>query len=274
MRRLAAPVLVGATFIVLAWCLAPVVWQLVTSLKPEAELYLVPPAWAPAQPTLGHYRAVLAEARFLHNVRNSALIAGGATAIALGLGTPAAFTLARLRPRGTRPLLGLFLAAAMFPAIAVVSPLFTLFDRLGLLNSYWAVILPHAALTLPLTVWILTAYLRGLPPELEEAAQVDGASRLGAFVRILLPAAAPGVATAGLLAFIYSWNEFLFALTFAGAERTRPATVAIALFPGLHEFPWGEIAAASLIVTVPLILLVLVAQRRIVAGLTAGALSS
>ena len=271
MRRAVGVLLGAATLGAVGWCLAPILWQLLTSLKPEAELYLAPPAWFPAAPAAAHYRAVLADGRFVRSVLNSAIIAGGATAIALGLGSPAAFALARLRPRGTALFLGLFLAAAMFPAIAAVTPLFSLFGRLGILNTYWAVILPHAALTLPLTVWILTAYLRDLPPELEEAALVDGTSRVGAFVRVLIPAAAPGLATAGMLAFIYSWNEFLFALTFAGAERTRPATVAIALFPGLHEFPWGEIAAASLVVTLPLLLLVLVAQRRIVTGLTAGA---
>lgn len=270
MRR-AGRLLWAATFLALAWCLGPALWQVVTSLKPQAELYLAPPTWLPASSTLAHYRAVLADGRFLRSIANSGIIAGGATGIALALGTPASFALARLRPRGTRTLLGLFLAAAAFPSIALVTPLFALFARVGILNTYAAVILPHAALALPLTIWILTAYLRDLPPELEEAAQVDGASRPGAFVRVLLPAAAPAVATAGLLAFLFSWNEFLFALTFAGSERTRPATVAIALFPGLHDFPWGEIAAASLLVTLPLILLVLLAQRRIAAGLTAGA---
>ena len=273
--RCARSIALGAiTLAALAWCLAPALWQLVTSLKPEAELYLAPPSWLPAAPTLAHYRAVLAEGLFLRSLRNSALIAGGATAIALGLGAPAAFALARLRPRGARAMLGFFLAAAVFPAIAMVSPLFSLFGRLGILNTYGAVILSHAAFALPLTVWILTAYLQELPPELEEAAQMDGASRAGAFLRVLLPAAAPSLATAGLLAFIFSWNEFLFALTFAGAERLMPASVAIALFPGLHDFPWGEIAAASLIVTLPPVLAVVVAQRRIVAGLTAGSLSN
>ncbi len=273
MNRCASALLWAATLAAVAWCLGPVAWQLVTSLKPQAELYLAPPTWVPGVPTLAHYRGVLAEGLFVRALLNSSLIASGATAIALGLGAPAAFALARLRPAGARPILGLFLAAAMFPAIALVSPLFALFGGLGILNTYAGVILPHAALALPLTVWILTAYLRELPPEMEEAAQVDGTSRAGAFLRVLLPAAAPGVATAGLLAFISSWNEFLFALTFAGAERTRPATVAIALFPGLHDFPWGEMAAASLIVTLPLVLLVLLGQRRIVAGLTAGSLS-
>ncbi len=263
----------AATLLALAWCLGPALWQIVTSLKPQAELYVAPPTWLPASPTLAHYRAVLADDRFLRSLANSAIIASGATAIALGVGAPAAFVLARLRPRGARALLGLFLAAAAFPSIALVTPLFALFERVGLLNTYGAVILPHAALALPLTVWILTAYLGELPPELEEAAQMDGASSATAFLRVVLPAAAPAVATAGLLAFLFSWNEFLFALTFAGSERTRPVTVAIALFPGLHDFPWGDIAAASVVVTFPLILLVLLAQRRVVAGLTAGALS-
>ena len=163
MRRAAAPLLSGATVAALAWCLGPVLWQLVTSLKPQAELYVAPPTWLPATPTLAHYRAVVAEGPFLKSILNSALIGGGATAIALGLGTPAAFALARLRPRGTRGLLGILLAAAAFPPIALVNPLFALFGRLGLLNTYWAVILPDAALTLPLTVWILTMYLRELP---------------------------------------------------------------------------------------------------------------
>jgi len=273
MRRGAGPLLGAATLLAMIWCLAPVLWQLVTSLKSEGQLYLSPPTWLPWAPTLAHYRAVLGEALFVDAVINSALIASGSTAIALGLGAPAAFALARLRPAGSRAILGFFLAAAVFPAIALVTPLFALFGRLGILNTYWAVILPHAAFALPLTVWILTAYLQDLPPELEEAAQVDGTSRVGAFTRVLLPAAAPGVAAAGLLAFIFSWNEFLFALTFAGTDRTRPATVAIALFPGLHEFPWGEIAAASLLVVLPLVVIVILAQRRIVAGLTAGSLS-
>lgn len=160
----------------------------------------------------------------------------------------------------------------MFPPIALVSPLFTLFDRLGLLNTYLALIIPHSALALPLTLWVLTSYFGEIPPDILKAAQVDGCTPLGVLWHILLPVAAPGLATAGILAFIYSWNEFLFALSLAGTGEVRTVTVAIALFPGLEEFPWGQIAAASLIVTVPVIVVVLLLQRRIVAGLTAGAL--
>jgi len=184
----------------------------------------------------------------------------------------AAYGLAILRIPGTRLVLGAALGAAMFPPIALVGPLFTLFDRLGLLNTYLALIIPHAALALPLTLWVLTSYFGEIPRDILKAAEVDGCTPLAALWHILLPVAAPGLATAGILAFIYSWNEFLFALSLAGTGRVQTVTVAIALFPGLEEFPWGQIAAASLIVTLPVIGVVLILQRRIVAGLTAGAL--
>jgi ABC-type glycerol-3-phosphate transport system permease component len=258
--------------IAVAVCLAPVVWQLLTALTPTARLYRVPPAWLPTEPTLDHFGAVFTGRPFGRNILNSAVVASGAAGLALLLGGLGAYAAGALRLRGGRILLGAALGAAMLPPVSVLTPLFTILDRLGWLNTYPALILPHAALTLPLTLWILTAYFRGIPREMREAAEVDGCSPLGALWRVILPAAAPGFATAGILAFIYSWNEFLFALSLGGTGRVQTVTVAIALFPGLEEFPWGEIAAASIVVTVPLVAVVLLLQRRIVEGLTAGAI--
>ena len=199
-------------------------------------------------------------------------MATGAAVLALALAAPGAYAASTLRLRGGRLLLGAALAAALVPPISLVTPLFRILNRLGGLNTYAGLIVPHAALAFPVALWVLAAYFRGLPRELREAAEVDGCSAAGALWRVLLPASAPGLATAGILAFIASWNEFLLALTLAGADRVQTVTVAIAFFPGIEEFPWGEIAAASVIVTVPVVVVVLLLQRRIVSGLTAGAL--
>ncbi len=269
LRRAALGLAVAAA---LAWSAGPVLWQLITALKTPDALYRVPPDWLPRPATLEHFAAVFEGHPFGRNLLNSAVVAAASSLVAVACGSAAAYGLAVLRVASARWVLGAALGAALFPPIALVSPLFTLFDRLGLLNTYAGLIIPHAALSLPLTLWILTSYFREIPLDVLEAAEVDGCGRLGILVRILLPLAAPGLATAGILAFIYSWNEFLFALSLAGTGRVRTVTVAIALFPGLEEFPWGQIAAASLIVIAPVIGVVLLLQRRIVAGLTAGAL--
>lgn len=272
-RRLARalhPALVG---LALVYCLAPVAWQAITSLKPTEALYLIPPSWLPWPPSGEHYLGVFRGRAFGENIVNSLVVAGSTTLAALGLGAPAAFSLARGRVPASQVVLAAVLGVSAFPSIVLVSPLFGLFSRIGLLNTYLGLILPHTALTLPLTIWLLTATFREVPPDTLAAAEIDGCTPGQALWRVGLPLAAPGLATAGILTFIYSWNEFLFALSLAGAGEVRTVTVAIALFPGLGEFPWGEIAAASLIVTAPLVFLVLLLQRRIVAGLTTGALS-
>ncbi|MGH7597176.1 MAG: carbohydrate ABC transporter permease [bacterium] len=163
------------------------------------------------------------------------------------------------------------LAVSMFPPIATVSPLYLIIRSLGWRDTYLALIFPYATFALPLAIWILTNFFKKIPDELAEAAVIDGCTPLQIFRRIFLPLAAPGVFTAAILIFIFAWNEFLMALTFTATEKSRTIPVEIALFPGIHEIPWAEIAAASIIVTVPLILLVLIFQRRILAGLTAGA---
>ncbi len=255
------------------WCVAPFGWQLLTSLKPPGELYQVPPTLWSSAPSTEAYVQVFRARPFHRYLLNSVVVAGATTVIVLLLGSLAGYALARLRFPGRRAIRWAILMVAMFPPITLVSPLFVLFDRLGVLDTYAALILPYTVFSLPLGTWILASYFAQLPREIEEAALVDGCSPTQALWKILLPLAAPGLATAGILVFIYAWNEFLFALAFTSSDASRTVPVAIALFPGLHEFPWGEIAAASILVTAPVILLVAILQRRIVHGLTVGAVS-
>lgn len=254
----------------LAWSLAPFLWQAVTSLKPDADLTRLPP-FLPTAPTMDHYRAVFSGTPFLRIIANSALVASAATVLSLAFGSLAAFGLAKLRVRFKGPVLLFVLSASMFPPIATVSPLYLIIRTLGLRDTVWALIVTYTTFTLPLTIWVLTGFFDRIPNEIYRASRVDGCSPLQSFTRIMLPLAAPGIVTAGILVFIFSWNEFLFALTFTATTASRTIPVAIALFPGLHEVPWGDIAAASVVVTLPLVLLVLFLQKRIIEGLTAGA---
>jgi multiple sugar transport system permease protein len=255
--------------LVSAWSLAPLLWQLVTSVTPETELGRVPP-WLPARPTARHYVAVFAGHPLARIVLNSAVVAAATSALALVLGGLAAFALARLGVRRRATILTAVLATSMFPAIATVSPLYLVVNALGLRDSLLALVLTYTTFTLPLAIWLLTGFFRAVPEELYRAARVDGCTPLGALLRVVAPLAGPGVVATGLLVFIHAWNEFLFALTFTATPAARTIPVEIALFPGLHEVPWGEIAAASIVAVLPLLVLALVFQRRIVAGLTAG----
>jgi trehalose/maltose transport system permease protein len=270
--RLARRLGFGLTAVAIAvYSLFPFYWAIVSSLKDGPDLYRV--GFLPVSPTLTNYVAVFAEQPFARNILNSALVAGAAVAIALALAVPAAYALGRIEFRGRRTLLIGILAVSMFPQVAILSGLFELVRWLGLYDHLGALIISYLVFTLPFTVWILTTYMRELPPELEDAALLDGATPLDLLVRVLLPLLAPAAAATGLLAFIVAWNEFLFALTFTLSAEARTVPVAIALISGASHFelPWGRIMAASVIVTLPLIALTLMFQRRIVAGLTAGA---
>jgi len=260
----------SGSIVIIAWSLAPFLWQVVTSIKPDVDLTRLPPL-LPTDPTLGHYRAVFSGTPFLRIIANSAVVAAAATLLSLTLGSLAAFGLAKLRVRFKVPILLFVLSASMFPPIATVSPLYLIIRALGLRDTVWALIVTYTTFTLPLSVWVLTNFFRQIPDEIYRASRVDGCSPFQSLVRVMLPLAAPGIVTAGILVFIFSWNEFLFALTFTATEASRTIPVAIALFPGLHEVPWGDIAAASVVVTLPLVALVLLFQRKIVEGLTAGA---
>ncbi|MGK7864747.1 carbohydrate ABC transporter permease [Falsiroseomonas sp. E2-1-a4] len=257
--------------VIVAYTVFPFYWAVVSSLKGGAALFSVE-AW-PSAPEWSNYAAVFQEQPFGRNILNSVFVAGSVVALSLFLGVTAAFALGRVQFRGRSTLLLVILGVSMFPQVAVLSGLFELIRALGLYNNLFGLTLSYLIFTLPFTVWVLTTYLRELPVELEEAAVMDGASPFVVLTRIFLPLMGPAVVTTGLLAFIAAWNEFLFALTFTLTDDMRTVPVAIALISGSSSFelPWGRIMAASVIVTVPLIGLVLVFQRRIVSGLTAGA---
>jgi len=251
------------------WCLGPFLWAFNTSLKPSAELTRLPPL-LPHPATTEHYVAIFQGYPFLHILANSIIVAMSTTLLALAVGTLAAFALGQLSMKGKGVILACVLSVSMFPPIATVSPLYLIIQNLGLRDTLAALIITYTTFSLPLAIWVLTHFFRSLPAELFLAARVDGCTAFQAFRRVLLPLAVPGMVATGLLVFIFSWNEFLYALTFTATESSRTVPVAIAMFPGLHEMPWGEIAAASVVVILPIVLLALVFQRRLVEGLTAG----
>lgn len=253
-----------------AWSLAPFAWQVVTSLKPSAELTRLPPLW-PSRLTLEHYRAVLADAGFMRLAANSLGIAALTGLASLAAGSLAGFALAFFPLRGKGALLAAALAVAMLPSISILGPLYLLIRTFGLRDTWWSLILTHTVYTLPLTLWTLSSVFKALPPELYKAGLVDGLSPGRIFRRIYLPLASGGLATCGILNFIFSWNEFLFALTFTTTERARTVPVGIALFAGLHEIPFGDMAAAAVLVSLPVVALAMLFQRGIVSGLTQGA---
>lgn len=261
----------GVVFI-LVWGLAPFYWMLVTALRDKKHTFDTTP-W-PTHVTLENFRDALATDKgndFLGAIGNSLLISLVTTLLAVVVGIFTGYALARLDFRGKGVVTGIILAASMFPGIALVTPLFQLFGDLGWIGTYRAMIIPNISFALPLTVYTLISFLRQLPWELEEAARVDGATRGQAFRKVLLPLAAPGIFTTAIIAFIATWNEFMLARQLS-TNATEPVTVAIARFsgPSAFEYPYAAIMAAGSLVTVPLILMVLVFQRRIVSGLTAG----
>ena len=249
----------------------PFYYAILTSLEDGQALFEV--NYLPAVFDLSNYRTMLADGVFGKQILNSVFVATVTVVISLFLAITASFAFARIRFRGRGLLLLTILSVSMFPQIAVLSGLFELVRAFGLFNSLWSLVFSYMIFTLPFTVWVLTTFMRALPLEIEEAAIMDGASSFTIIRRVFLPLLWPAMVTTGLLAFIQAWNEFLFALTFLSTDSQRTVPVAIALISGRSEFevPWGNIMAASVIVTLPLVALVLVFQRRIVSGLTAGA---
>ncbi|MQX35384.1 carbohydrate ABC transporter permease [Roseospira navarrensis] len=257
--------------LIVAVSVGPLLYAVMTSLEGGGGLF-TPGLW-PDEAALANYAAVFRDQPFARNIANSIAVAGAVVAVSLALAVTAAFALARVSFRGRGLLLGTVLSVSMFPQVAVLSGMFLLIRSLGLYNSLAGLGLSYLMLTLPFTVWMLTTFLRQIPKELEEAALMDGCGPLTVIGRVFLPLLWPALVSTGLLAFIVAWNEFLFALTFTLTAETRTVPVAIALISGAsqHELPWGRIMAASVIVTVPMIVLVLAFQRWIVSGLTAGA---
>jgi trehalose/maltose transport system permease protein len=255
------------------YTLFPFYWAIVSSLTPASLLFNTPVQYFPTQPTLESYRTVFSNELFRRALVNSAFVAGTTVLLALLIGSFGAYALGRLNFRGKSLVMYTILSMTMFPAIAILGSLFTMVRAIGIYNTPYALILTYLTFALPFTVWVLSNFFKSLPVELEQAAYVDGATTFQTFRMILLPLTAPGLVTTGLLAFIAAWNEFLYALTFTIDANARTVPVAIAYFTGEQEFeiPWADIMAATVVVTIPLVILVLVFQQRLVEGLTAGA---
>jgi len=265
--------MIGAIALVVILSLAPILWQVLTSIKTNADISAVPNVYFPKQFTLQHYAELFSRRPFLTYMLNSLFIAVISTALCLVIGTPAAYALARLKLPGENLLLSLILIVTLFPYILLFLGLLELVRAAGLGNNYLALIIPYTAINLPLTILVMRSFFQQLPRDLEDSAKVDGYNTGQILTQILLPLTAPALVTTGILAFIFAWNEFIFALTFITRESMKTVPVAAAQIGGtsIFEVPYGPLAAATVVGTLPLIVLVLLFQRRIVQGLTSGA---
>jgi multiple sugar transport system permease protein len=268
----AMPILLWvAVALIVLFCLFPFYWLINVSLKSGPDLSSS--AIIPPNPTLRNYESIFNNADFTRALLNSAIVSLTTTFLAIVIGSFAAYALARLRFKFKFALLAIILSVTTFPQIAIAAPLFKLWTDIGLYDTIFGLVIPYLTFALPLAIYILTSFFREIPKDLEEAALVDGATRFQAFYKVVIPLAAPGMATAAILTFIFAWNEFLLAITLTSSASSRTVPAAIAFFTGSVQFelPLGTISAASVVISIPLILLVLLFQRRIVAGLTAGA---
>jgi multiple sugar transport system permease protein len=256
---------------IVVFCLFPFYWLINISLKTGVDLNKG--TFLPPHPTLKNYDSIFHNGDFTRALLNSAVVSGITTVAALTIGSFCAYALARLRFKGKFAILALVLSITTFPAIAIAAPLFRLWSDIGIYNTWIGLIIPNLTFALPLSIYILVSFFKEIPKDLEEAALVDGATYFQAFRKVVVPLAAPGLATAGILTFIGTWNEFLFAITLTSSSKARTVPAAIAFFTGSTQFevPLGTISAASVVISIPLIFLVLFFQKRIVAGLTAGA---
>jgi len=272
MQRKAGPMfyvfLIGFVFVVLF----PFLWQLLASLKPPVELFGDNAFNLTIDnPTFDNYAAVFTQRPFGEYLWNSFVVASLTTLYCIVIASFAAYAIAWLDFRGKGLVLGLVLAVSMFPQIATISPIFMFMQDVGLTNSYTGLILPYTTFALPLAIWNMVNFFRKIPYDLAESAKMDGASIFQTLTKVFFPLAMPGVFTTAILVFIAAWNEFLFALTINTEEAWKTVPVGIAMFQGQYTIPWGEISAAAIVVTVPLVIMVLIFQRRIVSGLTSGA---
>jgi multiple sugar transport system permease protein len=249
----------------------PLLWIFKMSIITRSELFQSPPTILPANPTASEYGQIFGDPAFQQALINSVIISGVTTVICLFFGAIAAYAIARLRFGFKGIIMTLILAISFFPGVAIIAPLFIQFSAFGIIDTLASVIITDVVFALPLTVWLLVAFFRELPRDLEEAAKVDGATTIQAFRKVIVPLAAPGVFTTAILTFIFAWNEFLFATTFLLTPETQPVTVVIPNFASQYTTDYGAQAAAAVVVTVPLVIMVLIFQRRIVSGLTAGA---
>jgi trehalose/maltose transport system permease protein len=272
LMRLPFWILVAVIFV---YALFPFYWAVRSAFMPESELFVTPIKYWPTDPTLQNFRDALSTDFFRKALLNSTLVAGSVTLISLLIGSLAAYALGRFRFHGKSFVLYLMLSMTIFPQIAILGALYTMISQFHLYDRLWSLILTYLIFTLPFTVWVLTSFMRALPGDLKEAAYVDGATPLQVFWKVLLPLIAPGLVTTGLLAFIAAWNEYLYAVSFIQSPGHYTVPIAITSFVGksgnAFQTPWGQVMAATVIVTLPLIAATLILQRRILAGLTAGA---
>ena len=259
--------------LIVVFALAPYVWMVLTSVKPSSAIATFPVQYLPAEPTLEHYRVLLARTSFLRNLLDSLVVAVGAVVLGLGVSVPAAYAFSRFRFAGRSGLLVFFLTINMVPVVMLIIPLFVLMRQLGLIDTFVGVVMGHATFAIPFSVWMMTSYFNALPAELDEAALVDGATRWQTIRHVVLPLAMPGIVTTGIYIFVNSWNEYLFAMMLSG-QSIKTVTVALQSFIGEFTVQWGLLTAGGTLIAIPVTLLFLVIQRRLVGGLTAGAVKS
>ena len=273
MRQRLGPTTIIGSLIILVWCLLPVVWIIMLSFKPAAETAAGSPQFLPQDWTWDNFQTVWEDDQFRRALVNSFGISLISTALSVIIATLCAYAIARLNFKGKRLVLSIALAIAMFPVVALVGPLFDLWTTFGLYNTWPGLIIPYMSFTLPLAIWTLSAFFREIPWEMEQAAQVDGATSWQAFRKVIVPLAAPGVFTAAILTFFFAWNDFVFGISLTSTDAARPVPAALAFFVGPDQFnpPVSTLSAAAVLVTIPIIAIVLLFQRRIVSGLTSGA---
>jgi multiple sugar transport system permease protein len=259
--------------LVIAFALAPYAWMVLTSVKPNADLVVWPLRYLPSAITFEHYETLINRTTFAGNLLNSLIVALGAVAVGLSVSVPAAYAFSRFRFRGRKFLMTQFLVINMFPIVLLIIPLFVLMRALGLLDTFIGVIAGHSTFAIPFSIWMLTSYMNAIPRELDEAAIVDGATRLQTIRIVILPLVMPGVVTTGIYIFVTSWNEYLFAMMLSG-QNVRTVTVALQLFIGEFTVQWGLLTAGGTLVAIPVTILFLLVQRRLVGGLTAGAVKT
>ena len=259
--------------VILIFALAPFVWMLLTSVKPNQDLSLFPVRYWPSVFTFAHFDMLLQRTSFAHNWFNSLLIATGAVLVGLSVSIPAAYAFSRFKFTGRNFFLTGFLVINMFPIVLLIIPLFVLMRHLGLIDTFIGVIIGHSTFSIPFSIWMLVSYFNAIPQDLDEAAMIDGASRLQTIRLVVLPLITPGVVTTAIYVFITSWNEYLFAMMLSG-DKVRPVTVALQLFIGEFTVQWGLLTAGGALIALPVTLLFLFIQKRLVGGLTAGAVKS
>jgi multiple sugar transport system permease protein len=253
-----------------ALTLFPIYWLVISAMKTELELFLIPPVWFPADPTLANFERLFHGA-FTTWFRNSTIVAVATTLIGLLLAALAAYSFSRFRFPGSRALSTMFLFIQLFPVAVIVIPLFILWSNMKLTNTYWSLIVTYLVFGLPISTWLLIGFFNAVPVELEEAAMIDGSSRLGALLRITLPLSLPGLAATAIYVFLLSWNEFFFALTFMSSTEMRTIPVGLTSFFAEHSVDWGGLMAASVLASLPVVVLFGLLSRYFVQGLTSGA---